>query len=79
ELQKLLVKRSVKKMAEAWVEIILHVEHDQLAHMCDCDPKVIWETLAQVHHACGLGTRMALQWKLLMATKGMAEAMSAWI
>ncbi|KAG1886224.1 hypothetical protein F4604DRAFT_1513571, partial [Suillus subluteus] len=79
ELQKLLVKRSVKKMAEARAEIILCVECDQLAHMRDCNPKVIWETLAQVHRARGLGTRMALEWKLLMATKGMAEAMSAWI
>ncbi|KAG1877374.1 hypothetical protein F4604DRAFT_1570894 [Suillus subluteus] len=60
ELQKLLVKRSVKKMAEARAEIILHVECDQLAHMRDHDPKLIWETLTQVHHACGLGTRMAL-------------------
>ncbi|KAG2031647.1 hypothetical protein BDR03DRAFT_811993, partial [Suillus americanus] len=79
ELQKLLVKRSVKKVAEARAEIILCVEHDQLAHMCDHDPKLIWEMLAQVHRACGLGTRMALRWKLLMATKGMMEAMSAWI
>ncbi|KAG2159305.1 uncharacterized protein EDB93DRAFT_1040086, partial [Suillus bovinus] len=60
ELQKLLVRRSVKKVAEARAEIILHVECDQLAHMHDRDPKVIWETLAQVHCARGLGTRMAL-------------------
>ncbi|KAG2035458.1 hypothetical protein BDR03DRAFT_867988, partial [Suillus americanus] len=53
-------KRSVKKMAEARAEIILRVEHNQLAHKCDCNPKLIWETLAQVHCACGLGTRMAL-------------------
>lgn len=79
ELQKLLVKRSVKKMAEARAEIILRVERDQLAHMRDRDPKVIWETLAQVHRARGLGTRMALRRKLLTATKGTAEAMSAWI
>ncbi|KAG1792975.1 uncharacterized protein HD556DRAFT_1220330, partial [Suillus plorans] len=39
----------------------------------------IWETLAQVHRTRGLGTRMALRRKLLMATKGTAEAMSAWI
>jgi hypothetical protein len=33
ELQKLLVKKSAKKMAEMRAEIILHVERDQLAHM----------------------------------------------
>ncbi|KAG2140894.1 uncharacterized protein EDB93DRAFT_1072688, partial [Suillus bovinus] len=60
ELQKLLVRRSVKKMAEVRAEIILRVECDQLAHMRDHNPKVIWETLAQVHRARGLGTRMAL-------------------
>ncbi|KAG2159496.1 uncharacterized protein EDB93DRAFT_1070697, partial [Suillus bovinus] len=45
----------------------------------DVDGKTDDETLAQVHRACGLGTRMALRWKLLTATKGMGEAMSAWI
>jgi hypothetical protein len=63
ELQKLLVKRSAKKimMVEARAEIILQqlevcVEHDQLTHMCDRDPlpKVIWEMLAQVYRVCGL-------------------------
>lgn len=79
ELQKLLLKKWVKKMAEARAEIILCVEYDQLTHMHNCDPKVIWETLIQVHHACGLDTRMVLQWKLLMTIKGIAEALSAWI
>ncbi|OAX32794.1 hypothetical protein K503DRAFT_649118, partial [Rhizopogon vinicolor AM-OR11-026] len=60
ELQKLLGKRTVKKMTEARAEIILRIEHDQLAHMHDHDPKVIWEMLAQLHRVRGLGTRMAL-------------------
>ncbi|KAG2338215.1 hypothetical protein BDR05DRAFT_843804, partial [Suillus weaverae] len=45
----------------------------------DEDGKTDDETLAQVHRARGLGTRMALRRKLLTATKGTAEAMSAWI
>ncbi|KAG2039797.1 hypothetical protein BDR03DRAFT_803781, partial [Suillus americanus] len=68
-----------KKMAEACAEIILHVERDQLAHTHDCDPKLIWETLARVHRARGLGTRMALWRKLLTATKEVTESMSSWI
>jgi hypothetical protein len=77
ELQKLMTKR--KKMAEARAEIILRIERDQLAHARDRDPKIIWETLARLHRARGLGTRMALRRKLLTATKGAAESMSAWI
>ncbi|KAG2033895.1 hypothetical protein BDR03DRAFT_808158, partial [Suillus americanus] len=68
-----------KKMAEAHAEIILRVERDQLAHTHDHSPKLIWETLARVHCACGPGTRMALQRKLLTATKEVAESMSSWI
>ncbi|OJA10711.1 hypothetical protein AZE42_13161 [Rhizopogon vesiculosus] len=79
ELKKLLGKRTAKKMAKARVEIILRVECNQLAHMHDRDPKVIWEMLAQLHRACGLGTRMALRRKLLTAAKGATESMSAWI
>ncbi|OJA16104.1 hypothetical protein AZE42_12878 [Rhizopogon vesiculosus] len=79
ELQKLLVKRTAKKMAEVRAEIILRVECNQLAHMHDRNPKVIWEMLAQLHHACGLGTRMALRWKLLTVAKEATESMSAWI
>ena len=79
ELQKMVAKRSTKKMAEVRAELILHVERDQLAHMRDCDPKDIWETLARLHRAHGLGTRMALCRKLFKATKGATESMAAWI
>ena len=78
ELQKLVAKRSAKKMAEAHAEIILHVEWDQLVHAHERNLKLIWEALTRAHCACGLGTRMTLRRKLLMAKKGV-ETMSAWI
>jgi len=78
ELQKLVAKRSAKKMAEARAEIILRVERDQLVHTRERDPKLIWEALTRAHRARGLGTRMTLRRKLLTAKKG-AENMSAWI
>ena len=78
ELQKLVAKRSAKKMAEARAEIILRVERDQLVHARERDPKLIWEALTRAHRARGLGTRMTLRRKLLTAKKG-AETMSAWI
>jgi len=79
ELQKMVAKRLTKKMAEVRAELILRIERDQLAHMHDRDPKDIWETLARLHHARGLGTRMALRRKLFKATKGATESMAAWI
>jgi len=78
ELQKLVAKRSAKKMAEVRTEIILHVEQDQLVHAREHNPKLIWEVLTRAHRARGLGTRMTLRWKLLTVKKG-AETMSAWI
>jgi hypothetical protein len=44
-------KWSVKKITEAYAEIVLRVEDLQLVHMCSKDPETIWDTLAQVH--CG--------------------------
>ena len=41
----------MKKITEAYAEMVLRVEDSQLVHMRSKDPEVIWDTLAQVHHA----------------------------
>ncbi|KAI5117551.1 hypothetical protein M0805_004751 [Coniferiporia weirii] len=46
--------------------------------MRDCDPLVIWETLAKVHRARGLATRLALRRKLLSSMKE-GESMQSWV
>ena len=72
-------KRSAKKITEAYAEIVLRVEDSQLVHMRSKDPEVIWDTLAQVHRARGLATRLALRRKFLTSVKGAEESMSAWV
>lgn len=71
-------KRTKRKITEAYAEIVLRVEDSQLAHMRSRDPEIIWETLAGVHQARGLATRLALRRKFLTGVKG-AEGMSAYI
>jgi Domain of unknown function (DUF4219) len=71
-------KCTQKKMAETCAEIILRVEDSQLAHIRTRDPESLWGNLHQVHRACGLATRLALQRKFLTSVKG-TEVMSAWI
>jgi uncharacterized short protein YbdD (DUF466 family) len=71
-------KRSKKKIADAYAEMVLRVEDLQLAHMRSRDPETIWDTLAQVHRARGLATRLALRRKFLTSVKGV-ETMSAWV
>ena len=39
------VKDFMKRSAKAHVEIVLHIETLQLAHICDPDPTAIWKTL----------------------------------
>jgi hypothetical protein len=71
-------KRSKKKIADAYAEMVLRVEDLQLAHMRSCDLETIWDTLAQVHHARGLMMRLALRRKFLTSAKGV-KTMSAWV
>jgi hypothetical protein len=72
-------KRSPEKMAQAQVEIILRVEDGQLAHLCDRDPSVIWDTLQSVHQAHGFATSLALRCWFLTAKKREDESMQSWI
>ena len=72
-------KRSKKKIAEAYAEIIVRVEDSQLAHMRSRHPEIVWDTLAQVHRARGLATRLALRRQFLTSVKGAEEIMSAWV
>ena len=72
-------KRSKKKIADAYAEIVLRVEDSQLAHMRSRDPETVWDVLAQVHRARGLATRLALRRQFLTSVKGTEEAMSAWV
>ena len=58
---------------------MLRVEDSQLVHMRSKDPEVIWDTLAQVHRARGLATRLALRRRFLTSVKGAEESMSAWV
>ena len=53
---KAVAKRSMKKMSEARVRMIMRVETSQLVHMRERDPMVIWEKLAVTHRARGLAT-----------------------
>ena len=45
------VTRSVKKMSQARVRMIMRIETSQLVHMCKWDPMVIWEKLMVTHWA----------------------------
>ena len=68
-----------KKKSEAYAELVLRVEDLQLVHLHSCDPKIIWDTLAQVHQVWGLATWLVLHRKFLTSVKGAEETMSAWI
>lgn len=75
-----ITKRSAKKMAEARSEIVARVSDSQLDHFLTLkDPMKIWETLAGIHVARGLATRLALRRKFLRLVKEGDETMSAWI
>ena len=50
------VKAFCKRQAACKAEMILRVDDSQLAHMNSNDKKVIWDSLAKVHHARGFGS-----------------------
>ena len=54
EQVKAVAKRSMKKMSEARVRMIMRVEMLQLVHMHKRDPMVIWQKLAVTHWVQGL-------------------------
>lgn len=68
-----------RKNAEARVEMILHVEVDQLAHMSSHIASEIWEELERVHRARGLATRLALRRTFLSMRKKSYQPMYQWI
>jgi hypothetical protein len=76
ELQKLLVKSSAK-MTEVRASFTSSVTSSLICLIMI--PRSSGRCSLQSICACGLGTRMTLQWKFLTVTKGTVEAMSAWI
>lgn len=61
------------------MEMILRVDNGQLLHMGLHDPKEIWQTLQQVHHAAGFATSLALRRRFLTVKKDVMQSMQAWI
>jgi hypothetical protein len=57
-------------MVETCAKIILRVEYLQLAHICGCDPEILWGNLLQVHGVQGLATQLVLRRKFLTLVKG---------
>ena len=64
-----------KHLCSTYAEIVLRVEDSLLVHMCSCNPETVWDTLTQVHCACGLIMWLALQKQLLTLFKNIEEAM----
>jgi len=50
-----------KKLCLCCAKIILHVENSQLPHTRDPHPRVIWESLARIHHSRGFGTLLTMR------------------
>ena len=51
EMDQTKVKAFCKRQAACKAKMILRVDNSQLAHMNSNDSKVIWDSLAKVHHA----------------------------
>ena len=73
------IKDFMKRLAEACIEIVLHVETLQLTHVCDHDPTTIWKTLETVHCACGFATCLMLHHKFLTLHKSDEKSIQAWV
>ena len=61
------------------MEIVLHVETLQLAHICDPDPTAIWKTLETVHCARGFAMRLMLRCKFFTLHKSNEKSIQAWV
>ena len=59
------IRAFVKKQQLAQSKIILNIQKSQLPHTRHLDPKEIWDSLEQVHHACGFATHLALRRRFL--------------
>ncbi|KAH0829144.1 hypothetical protein J3R83DRAFT_2636, partial [Lanmaoa asiatica] len=46
------IKAFTSRQLKAAAEIALYIEDSQIVHVQSDDPKVIWDALASVHHAC---------------------------
>ncbi|THG93073.1 hypothetical protein EW026_g8058 [Hermanssonia centrifuga] len=56
------VKAWKRRLQKAKLELLLNIELNQLSHTTHtADAHNIWESLQQVHEACGFGTQMARQ------------------
>jgi len=55
------VRTWVKRQWLAHVEIILHIETNQLPHTHFDDPRDIWDNLEKIHHTRGFVTCLSLQ------------------
>ena len=73
------IKDFMKRLAEACVEIVLHIETSQLTHVHDPDPTAIWKTLETIHCARGFATCLMLCRKFLMLCKSDKKSIQAWV
>jgi len=73
------VRTWVRRQWLACMEIILHVETEQLPHTCFEDPRDIWTSLEKIHCTCGFVTCLLLQQHFLSMMKDAAKPMSPWI
>jgi len=68
-----------KREAECKAEIVLRVEDSQLPHMAGRSPRVVWNSLANVHRARGFGSRLQLHRNFITASKKANQSMESWI
>jgi len=69
------VKAYQKKVHLCCMKIILHVENSQLPHTHDTHPRIVWESLAHVHHSHGFGTLLAMCCHFFSMEKGEGASM----
>lgn len=79
KFQAALDARSTRSMAKSRAEMMLHVEEGQLAHMSSRNPRVVWESLKEVHRPEGFVTTVALRRRFLMALMRPGQSVTEWI
>ena len=68
-----------KREAHCKAEIVLRVGDLQLSHMANRSPMVVWNSLASIHRAHGLGSRLQLHRKFFTASMKENQSMESWI
>jgi hypothetical protein len=68
-----------QKRRQARAKIILAVEPSQLPHTRETDPALIWENLAQIHRARGLGTLITMRRQFFSMTMPPNSTVAAWV